>query len=156
MFIVEIKDEAVTAALIRASAALENMEPLFIGIGEILRESTLERFGIGTAPDGSKWKPKSQTTLNKANPRKSNRVDVRPLFGPSGDLHTQIFFNAQADQVEVGSNRPYAAMMQLGGTKAQFSHLWGDIPARPFLGISETDSDMIARQIGRYMSGALG
>lgn len=30
----------------------------------------------------------------------------------------------------------YAAIQQFGGTKAQFPHLWGDIPARPFLPIT--------------------
>lgn len=30
-------------------------------------------------------------------------------------------------------------MMQFGGTKAQFPHLWGDIPARPYIGFSEDD-----------------
>lgn len=156
MFTVEIKDEAVTAALMRASVALDNMEPLFWDIGEILMKSTLKRFETSTAPDGSKWKPKSQTTLNKAGARKSNRVDVRPLFGPSGMLHSQIFYSAQADQVEITSNRPYAAMMQFGGTKAQFPHLWGNIPARPFLGISEDDRVNITGQIADYLSGALG
>jgi phage virion morphogenesis protein len=156
MFSVEINDQAVTAALMRASAAMENMEPLFWDIGEILLDSTLDRFKAGVSPEGVKWAPKSQTTLNRAGARKSNRVDVRPLFGPSGMLSTQISYRAQPDQVEISSNRPYAAMMQFGGTKARFPHLWGDIPARPFFGISETDSDMIARQIGRYMSGTLG
>jgi phage gpG-like protein len=28
-------------------------------------------------------------------------------------------------------------MMNFGGTKAQFPHLWGDIPARPFMPISK-------------------
>jgi phage gpG-like protein len=27
---------------------------------------------------------------------------------------------------------PYAAMQNFGGTKAEFPHLWGDIPARAF------------------------
>jgi phage gpG-like protein len=39
----------------------------------------------------------------------------------------------------VGSNKEYAAMQQFGGTKAQFPHLWGDIPARPFMGVSDDD-----------------
>jgi phage virion morphogenesis protein len=154
MFSVEIKDEAVTAALMRASAQMDDMTPLFWDIGEILVDSTIVRFGSGTAPDGSKWAPKSQTTLNKYGARKSNRVDARPLFGPSGMLSTQIFYSAEADQVQIVSNRPYAAMMQFGGTKAQFPHLWGNIPARPFLGVSEDDRVNIAGQIADYMSGA--
>ncbi len=154
MFSVEIKDQAVTAALTRAAAQMDDMSPLFWDIGEILVDSTIERFGTGTAPDGSKWAPKSQATLNKYGARKSNRVDARPLFGPSGMLSRQIFYSAESDQVQIVSNRPYAAMMQFGGSKAKFPHLWGDIPARPFLGISEEDSAAIAGQIADYMSGA--
>ena len=58
------------------------------------------------------------------------------------------------DRVEVGSNRVYAAMMQFGGTKAAYPHLWGDIPPRPFLGVSEADSANILAQIADWMSGA--
>lgn len=155
MFTVEIKDEVVTAALMRASVAMDNMEPLFLDIGNILLDSTRERFKTGTAPDGSKWAPKSQTTLDNY-ARKSKNFDARPLFGPNGELNRQIFSSSGADYIEIGSNRDYAAMMQFGGTKAQFPHLWGDIPARPFLGISEEDRVNIAGQIADYMSGALG
>jgi hypothetical protein len=41
--------------------------------------------------------------------------------------------------VAVGTNRVYAALQQFGGTRAQHSQLWGDIPVRPFLGISTDD-----------------
>ena len=30
-------------------------------------------------------------------------------------------------------------MMNYGGTKAQWPHLWGNIPARKFLGVSRED-----------------
>ena len=45
----------------------------------------------------------------------------------------------------------YAAMQQFGGTKSQFPHLWGDIPARPFLGISTADKQNIRDIIGSYL-----
>jgi phage gpG-like protein len=35
--------------------------------------------------------------------------------------------------VEIGTNAKQAAMMNFGGTKAQFGHLWGNIPARQFM-----------------------
>ena len=155
MFTVELKSEAVTEALTRAIAQLDDMTPLMTDIGEILIASTKARFPIGEAPDGSKWKAKSQTTLNAYGARKSNRTDVRPLFGPSGMLSSQIFSDPSADQVEIGSNRVYAAMMQFGGTKAEFPHLWGDIPARPFLGISAEDEANITAQIADYLTEAL-
>lgn len=154
MFSVEIKDQAVTAALTRAAAQMDDMTPLFMRIGDLLVNSTKDRFEAGMTPDGSKWAPKSQTTLNRYGSPKSNRVDVRPLFGPSGMLSSQIYSDEGDDYVAVGSNRPYGAMMHFGGSKAKFPHLWGDIPARPFLGISEEDSVNIAGRIADYMSGA--
>jgi len=46
----------------------------------------------------------------------------------------------------------YAAMMQFGGTKSEFPNLWGDIPARPFLGISEDDKTDILTILERHLS----
>lgn len=91
--VVITKDE-ITDALTRLSAALSDMTPAFQDIGEILIDSTKQRFGQGIAPDGSRWAPKSPVTLAKYGARSSNRIDVRPLFGPSGALSSQIFYEA--------------------------------------------------------------
>lgn len=171
MFTVEIKDEAVTAALMRLSAAVGDKLPLMQEIGDILVDSTKQRFGAGVSPEGVKWAPKSPTTLAAYGARKSNRIDIRPLFGPSGMLSRQIFSEAQSDQVEVGSNRVYAAVMQFGAAQGEFGafigkdkrgrdhfhHLpWGNIPARPFLGISEQDTVNITGAISDWLSQAVG
>ena len=171
MFTVALNDEVVIAQLTRAYAGLDDTTDLMRDIGEILVDSTKARFAKGTAPDGSKWAPKSQTTLNRYGARKSNRVDTRPLFGPTGLLSSQIFSDPGKDQVELGSNRIYAAAMQFGATKGSFgaysgtdkngrafsgSAPWGNIPARPFLGISDEDRVNIVDQIAEYLSGAFG
>lgn len=78
-------------------------------------------------------------------------VDKRPLAGESGALGQQIHYRVKGHTLEVGSVMKYAAMQQFGGTKAQFPHLWGDIPARPFLGISSTDKDQIQESITDYL-----
>lgn len=46
-------------------------------------------------------------------------------------------------------------MMQFGGTKAAFPHLWGDIPARPFLGLSTQDESDILDTISEALAAAL-
>jgi phage gpG-like protein len=51
-------------------------------------------------------------------------------------LANQFVVNAQENSLLVGSTMKYAAMQQFGGKKSQFPHLWGDIPARPFLPIT--------------------
>jgi phage virion morphogenesis protein len=155
MFTVELKQDKMTAALRKAVAAMEDMTLVMKTIGDVLAKSTIKRFGTGTSPDGAKWAPKSQTTLNAYGARKSNRIDVRPLFGPNNRLNAEIFAEAERDQVAVGSGLPYAAMMQFGGQKSAFPHLWGDIPARPFLGISPTDSTNIVAEIEDWLKGLL-
>ena len=55
----------------------------------------------------------------------------------------QLSYQSRPDQLLFGSSMEYAAMHQFGGTKAQFPNLWGDIPARPFLGITAHDENVI-------------
>ena len=140
---IKITKDEVTGALNRLSVFLSDMTPANQDIGEYLIVSTKERFAVGVSPEGAKWAPKSPTTLAAYGARKSNRVDVRPLFGPSGSLSTQFSYEAGPDSLSFGSPMVYAAMMQFGGTRAQFPNLWGNIPARPFLGLSPEDETAI-------------
>jgi phage virion morphogenesis protein len=148
MIVVEINNTSVAAALEDIAKALTDMTPLMREIGDALVASTTKRFGEGTAPDGTKWQPKSATTLARS-------IDPRPLFGGSGSLSRQIFYEAASDSVLIGSDRPYAAMMQFGGTKEAFPHLWGDIPARPFLGLSQDDESEIIEIISAHLTDML-
>ena len=145
MIRVEVKEDEVTAALAALSARLADMTPVMQEVGEFLVTTTKDRFGRSEAPDGSTWAPKSPVTEGR---------DRRPLFGPSGMLSQQIFAVPGPSSVEVGSNRVYAAMMQFGGSRAAYAHLWGDIPARPFLGVSETDRAGILAIVGEWLEGA--
>jgi phage gpG-like protein len=60
----------------------------------------------------------------------------RPLIGAGRQLSTRIFYNVQGNVLTIGSPMAYAAMQQFGGKKSRFPHLWGDIPARPFLPVT--------------------
>jgi phage virion morphogenesis protein len=161
MYRVEIKNDEVTGALTALSARLGDMTPVMQEIGEYLVASTRGRFPEGRAPDGTAWAPKSPTTLKAYGARKSNRVDTRPLFGPSGTLSRNIFYRAFSDGVEVGSDRIYAAVMQFGAAKGAFGQTsrggpipWGNIPPRPFLGLSEVDEGNILAIIGEWAARA--
>lgn len=143
MITIEIKDDELTAALNGLITEMGDMTSVMQDIGELLMNSTKERFKAGIAPDGSAWAAKSPNTAGR---------DRRPLFGPTGLLSSQIFYEAGADRVVVGSNLVYAAMMQFGGTKAAFPHLWGDIPARPFLGVSEDDRIGILETVEEWLA----
>ena len=158
--VVITKDE-ITEALTRLSAALSDMTPAFQEIGEIVTDSTKQRFTQGIAPDGSRWAPKSPVTLAKYGARSSNRIDVRPLFGPSGALSSQIFYEASADGLQWGSPMIYAGTQQFGAGQGAFGRTsrggpipWGNIPARPFLGVSPEDGTNITEALAEWLERA--
>lgn len=151
-----VENDEITPALERLSAALGDMLPVMQDLGEYFVDSTTKRFPTGRAPDGSVWAPKSPVTIAARGGRRTNRLDTRPLFGPSGALSSTIAYEAFPDRVEWGSPMVYAAMQHFGGSKSAFPHLWGDIPARPFLGVSAEDEVQILDIIGDWLSDVAG
>jgi len=121
---------------------------------------TLDRFiGLHTKnfrTDGSLAPNKNFKKDGSLSKRGEARVAAgaakKPLTGETKALQDTI--NPQLDgnsSVRIGSSLPYAAMQQFGGTKAQWPHLWGDIPARPFLGVSDLDKTNILDIVGSYL-----
>jgi phage virion morphogenesis protein len=170
MITIEIDDRAVLNALTRLQGRTSDMSSLMHDIGEYLTETTKRRFDTTTAPDGSRWAENSDITLlgylnrYKGSFRKDGRLTQKgasrlggkkPLTGRTGggaSLMATINYKAGRDFVEIGSPKEYAAMQQFGGQKSKFPHLWGDIPARPFLGISDQDRNMILDEISEYLN----
>lgn len=161
VIISEINLTFAEAALAALDARLADMTPVMSDLGEYLIAATKDRFKAGTAPDGAKWAPKSAATLQRYGARKSNRVDVRPLFGPTRLLSKKIFYEADARSVSWGSNLSYSAVMQFGAAKGAFGQMsngspipWGNIPARPYIGISDEDQAQILATLEEWLEGA--
>lgn len=167
-------------ALSQVASGAANLRPAMQDVGEYLLVTTRKRFETGTAPDGSRWAPNSQATMlaylgsrSGVWDQKGNRVGTKkgylrqdgrlgakgvttimskkPLIGESLALSTTINYRASADAVEIGSPMEYAAMQQFGGGKGKFKHLWGDIPARPFLGLSGDDEEAVVSIVSDYL-----
>lgn len=176
MFRLEFNDADVRAGLESLSEVMTDMTPVMQEIGDFLIVTTKDRFPTGKGPDGTPWAAKSATTV-AAYERRGQRVDNRPLYGPNQKLHKQIFYQAGPEGVEWGSNRIYAAVMQFGAAQGEFGarmgrtrpsakrpksqdyfmHLpWGNIPARPFLGVSESDREGILDIISEALTRAAG
>lgn len=160
MIIIEIDEAAVLTALDRVARAVTDLQPVMQDIGETMVESTRERFLAGVSPEGHAWAPKSETTLAQYR-RQGGTVDTRPLWGPSGDLHTLFAAIAGTDQVSWGTNVIYSAVMQFGAAKGAFGNdaaghpiPWGDIPARPFLGVSDEDRTSIISALEDWLTQA--
>jgi phage gpG-like protein len=157
--------EDASAKLGEAASLLDDLTPVMNEIGEYMVEATRKRFAAGVGPDGVPWAPKSPATLDAArrNPLRGN--DPRPLHS-LGILRDSTFYQAGHDHVEIGSNRIYAGVMQFGAEAGAFGAFvgkdkrgrdhfhsipWGDIPARPFLGIDDTDSDFIVAAVSDWI-----
>lgn len=176
---IKIEAEPVTAGLRRLAEAGADLTPVMRQIGEALVETTRRRFPAGRAPDGTPWAPNSPVTIarflgryggtrrkdGKGLTKKGARLEAgkRPLIGESRSLSTQIAWRADAASVEIGSPMVYAAVQQFGAAKGAFGVTrrgapipWGDIPARPFLGLSDDDRALILALIEDHLRGAAG
>ncbi|AFL75395.1 phage virion morphogenesis protein [Thiocystis violascens] len=170
-FSVEIDLGDVTERLRALTARVGAPREALREIGEILQQSTQQRFATETDPSGRRWAENSDVTLLRAlggrgqsrrrtagGGRTLTASGQRALAGKKiltrrGFLGDTIRDQLDADGrgVAVGTNRKYGAMMQFGGTQAQHPHLWGDIPARPFLGISTDDRARILEILDDYL-----
>ena len=139
-------DAEVIAALQRLRNQVGNIRPALAEIGEVMSESTKHRFETTTDPNGGLWAANSDVTVE-------HKGHARPLTGETGALMESIHFQLDGDfAVEIGSNQVQAAMMQFGGIKEKFPHLWGDIPARPYLGVSRADKNKTLAIIDRHLN----
>ena len=169
MIEIDLTTKSMAEAFVEAAGAIGDMTPLMADLGEYLVESTKQRFATSTAPDGSTWAPRSQTTLD-AYARRKDRPKGGPLVGVTRALSTTIAYEHAADHVDWGSNMIYAAVMQFGAAQGEFGARigkdkngrdyfmtipWGDIPARPYLGISTDDETAIIDIVEEYLGDIL-
>jgi phage virion morphogenesis protein len=145
---ISINDGAVLDALTRMGIALDNLEVPFNDIGDLLQNSVLLNFFEQHDPDGNPWAPLSEVTIKN---RRQNGVGGVEILRDMGMLNRSITCNADRYGVEVGTDKVYGNLQQFGGTKAAFPHLWGDIPARPFVGISEEDKVGILHILANFI-----
>ncbi len=172
---VTIDDREVRAALERLANRAGHLAPALAEIGEVLVRSTQDRFGSETGPDGERWAENSDTTLlrhlnrrqdsytkkgrlSAAGARRLRGKKILTDRGYLGDLiHPQLLDGGRA--LAVGSNRQYAAVQQFGqpqgasGRTARGAPIpWGDIPARPFLGLSDDDRERVLEILRDYLA----
>ena len=137
----EFDNSQVLAAVRGALDELADPRPLLLDIGEALVNSTRDRFIAQRGPDGQTWKTLSPRYLQTKSPNPGKILQRR------GDMVRQIFPQVEGATLLVGTDRVYGAVHQFGALKGAFGKTrrgapipWGDIPARPFLGISDDDA----------------
>lgn len=174
MITIEVDDRHVLDVLAKLLARLDDLTPVMQTIGEYLIGSTKRRFATSTGPSGVRWAPNSETTylrmIEKAHgvTLKSGQINQKgagmamakkPLIGETHRLSSEISAQADRDSVEVGSPMVYAAVQQFGAAQGAFGRTrrngpipWGDILARPFLGLSDVDRDQVLTIVGEYLT----
>lgn len=136
------------------------------------KESTLLEFlankvGRSVTKPGEKFVNKYYN--QKRNKGKLNTAGARALIakkiltGESKTLATTINYRVTGGAVEIGSDREYAATQQFGAKKGSFGKTkkgrdipWGDIPARPFLGLSAKDKQDVLAILNERLIKAMG
>ncbi len=150
MIHLDINTEALQRSLMHLQQAGRHLRPVFKDIGEELVKSTHQRFEDGIGPDGEKW------ALNSVLSTLERKEGDRPLIGETQGLSTEIHYAADDHRVMVGSNKEYAAMQHFGGKKDDYPHLWGDVPARPFVGLSAADEQEVLEIVLDHLKTAAG
>ncbi len=105
-----------------------------------LENATKERIAATkTAPDGTPWAPWSEGYA-------AQRGKAQSLLLGQGDLRDSVQSYATLTEARVGSNLVYSGTHQFGASQGDFGETsrgapipFGDIPARPYLGVSDED-----------------
>lgn len=132
-----------------------NRKKLTLGIAETMLSSVQTNFlesGRNVSGDTKQWHPLSETTLlRRGNKRNS------PILRVSNRLYHSLHSAYNNDTASVGTNVVYAALQHYGAKKGQFGSWrghpipWGDIPARPYMMLTNQDiqdiNDFIAEKI---------
>lgn len=137
-----IPDKEIAARLRALADAGEDLEPAFIDIGESLLNSHRERWDSQVDAEGNPWEP-----LNpKYQARKKKNADK--ILVLEGFMRDTLAYNTSPSSLELGTNRIQGASMQFGDEDR-------GIPARPFLGISADDEQMIIDTLHDHFLDAL-
>lgn len=117
-------------------------------IAAVLESATEGAFEAEADPTtGQSWPSLSDTYL-EANPK---RQGGKILQASAGGLAASVTSDSGDFWAAIGSNKPYAAIHQFGGTGDMPAGPAG-IPARAYLGISKDDEQAILKILVGYLS----
>lgn len=118
---------------------------LMMELSAYLVQTSRARFADETAPDGKPWLPLQPRTL--ANKRTTAILRETTLLQLS---LREDYGDDYAGVAAGGPGVPYAAIHQLGGTPEMPAGP-RDVPARPYLGVSDDDAEELAGIVGDYL-----
>ena len=144
---IELDISELSRVIDKALAKLNRPKLMFAEMGEELLAIHFARFVAQKAPDGTPWTPLKDWY------RESKKKNADKILTLDGHLSGTLRYQASDAGVVFGSDRPYAAIHQFGGTitakNAKALNVQGrpaksvTIPARPWLGLSIDDEQRL-------------
>lgn len=148
-FVVEHNFDELSAALTGLQHRAEDLTPAMRKIGGLLSDIAEEAFETESDPvTGESWPWLSENYLK----RRPNRRNGQMLQASAGGLASSIAVDTGDIWAQIGSNKPYAAIHQYGGTD-DMAPGPAAIPARPYIGFGESHHDEIVGIIRTYIEG---
>lgn len=141
---IKIDNKTVNEKLLELAKRGENLRPLMKNIAGIFASSTEENFKEEGRPD--KWTELSEITKEK---RKKKDKWSGQILQIEGQLVSSVNTQYDDNSAVIGSNLDYAAIHQLGGKAGRNKKV--EIPARPYLKLTDDDFEEILQQITLYL-----
>ena len=152
--VISVKVEGLNEIVKKATDKLNNLQPFWTSVGEYMKKRTVkECFDKEQSPDGTPWKPIQRDGT---------------ILSDTGELKKSVQYKAEPYGVVIGSKLKYARIHQFGGKikvtpkMRAFLHHKGihlrkntqfiNIPARPYLGVTQEDKTHIAQMMKIYLS----
>ena len=140
---IEFDNKEVHEKLLNLAKRTENLRPLMKNIAGIFAYSTEENCKEERRPD--KWVDLAESTKKQ---RTKKRKWPGQILQVEGKLAASINTYYDNDSAVIGSNLEYAAIHQLGGQAGKNKSV--EIPARPYLLLTNDDYDEILHNIEKY------
>lgn len=158
---IDLDDSEVLARLEELIARMDRPIGFYKEAGDYLREVSIrDNFAKETGPDGTPWAALRPATIARREKRKQTPIRILRASGSAASLSASIRSKVTDEWLEVGTNTIYAGTHQFGAAKGAFGSdsrgrplPWGDIPARPFLGLSTDDEAELIRIASDWLEG---
>lgn len=108
---VELNSQAAQDAINQYVQVLGDPKPLFGDIGEYLTIAHNQRFRDQISPDGTPWQPLSPSY------QKQKRKNQNKILFLDGYLANTMRYQVGENELQFGSNLPYAAIHHFGGER---------------------------------------
>ncbi|BCB96788.1 Mu-like prophage FluMu G protein 2 [Dissulfurispira thermophila] len=145
MIKIEIDDRKFKAEMEELIRRVTDRRALMRQIAGIMHYAVEENFAEQGRP---RWLPLSPKTIAM---RQKKGYWPGKILQMRGELAASITQQSDNDSAIVGTNKVYAAIHQFGGKAGRGKKV--DIPARPFLKLTDEDLEEIKRAVVEYLKG---